>query len=129
MDECKELPGIYRPSLGFELGLERIGKRQIHVVAAQKNVFSDADAFELQCAVVVGNGNQAETGGTAADITDQDNVTATNQGAPLPACLRDPGVERRLRFLEQGDFAQSAASAASAVKLRATSSNDAGTVR
>ena len=48
MDECKELPGIYRPSLGFELGLERIGKRQIHIVAAQKNVFSDADAFELQ---------------------------------------------------------------------------------
>jgi len=38
-DECKELPGIYRPSLGFELGLERICKRQIHVVPAQKNVF------------------------------------------------------------------------------------------
>lgn len=106
MDECNELPGIYRPPLGFELGLERIGERQIHVVAAEKNVFSDADTFELQRAIVVGNGNQAKIGGSAADITDQDNVTGADQGAPLPTCLRDPGVERRLRFLKQGDFAE-----------------------
>ena len=66
MDERKELPGIDRFSFGFELGLKRVGKRQIHVVAAQKNVFPDADAFEFQRAVVVGHGNQAEIGGSAA---------------------------------------------------------------
>ena len=47
VDEREELPRVDRPSLGFELGLKRIGKRQIHVVAAQKNVFSNADAVEF----------------------------------------------------------------------------------
>jgi hypothetical protein len=31
------LPGIDRFSLAFEFGLKHIGKRQIHVVAAQQN--------------------------------------------------------------------------------------------
>ena len=47
MDECQKLPGIDRSSLGFEFGLKRIGKRQIHVVAAQEDVLADADAFEF----------------------------------------------------------------------------------
>src|SRR5258708_10677887 len=96
MDECKELPGIYRPPLGFEFGLERVGKRQIHVVAAQKNVFPDGDAFELQRAIIVGYGNQAEIGGSATNITDQGKVPRTGPVAPLPSCLRDPGRKRRL---------------------------------
>jgi len=106
MDECKELPDIYRPSLSFESGLERIGKRQIHVVAAQKNVFPDANPLELQRAMIVGDGNQAEIGGSATNITDQDNVPRTNQVAPFPTCLRDPCVKCRLRFLQQSDFAE-----------------------
>ena len=57
VDEREELPGVYRSPLGFEFGLERIGKRQIHIVAAQKNVFSNADAFELQRTVAVGYGD------------------------------------------------------------------------
>ena len=57
MDERKKLPGINRSSLGFEFGLKHIGKRQIHVVAAQEYVFADADALELQRATAVGNGN------------------------------------------------------------------------
>ena len=57
-------------------------------------------------AIVVGYRNKAEIGGAAANITDQDNITGADQGAPLPACLRDPGVKCRLRFLEQRDFAQ-----------------------
>jgi len=50
--------------------------------------FSDADAFELQIAIIVGNGNQAEIGRSAADITDQDNVHQDRPGSatPLPAC-------------------------------------------
>src|SRR5215469_17219745 len=106
VDQCKELPRIYGFSLGFELGLKRIGKRQIHVVAAQKNVFSDAEPVEFQCAIVVGNSDEAEIGGSAPDVADQDNITRTDQGAPFPTCLRDPGVESRLWLLEQSDFAE-----------------------
>ena len=47
MDERKKLPGIDRSSLGRECGMKRIGKSQIHIVAAQEYVFADADAFEL----------------------------------------------------------------------------------
>jgi hypothetical protein len=37
-------------------------------------VFPDADALELQRAIIVGHRNQAEIGGSTANITDQDNV-------------------------------------------------------
>ena len=77
MHERKELPGVQRFSLCFELGLQHVGKRQIHVVAAKKNVLSDADAFEFQGAAVIGHSNQAEIGGPAAHITDQDDVTGS----------------------------------------------------
>src|ERR1700752_4520351 len=100
MDERKKLPGIDRFSCGFEFGLKRIGKRQIHVVAAQEYVFADADAFELQRAAIVGDGNEAEIGGAAADITHQDDVTRTDQRTPFSTRLRDPGVKRRLRVFK-----------------------------
>ena len=83
MDECQELPGIDRFSFAFEFGLKRIGQRQIHVVAAQQYVFADANAFELQRAVTVGNGNEAEIGGAAAHVADQNDVTRADQGPPL----------------------------------------------
>jgi len=106
VDERQELPGIYRFSFGFELGLKGVGKRQIHVVTAQKNVLPDADAVEFQCAVIIGHGDQAEIGGSTPDITDQHDIARTDEGAPLPVCLRDPGVERRLGLLEQSHFAE-----------------------
>src|SRR5215469_11387089 len=63
-------------------------------------------SVESQCAIVVGNSDQAEISGSTPDITDQDNITRTDQRPPLPTGLRDPGVERRLRFLKQSDFAE-----------------------
>ena len=86
--------------------MQHIGKRQIHVVAAKQNVLSNADAFEFQGASVVGDGNQAEIGGPAAHVTNQNEVTRADQGTPVLAGLRDPGVERRLWLLEQCDFTQ-----------------------
>ncbi len=48
--------------------------------------------------------------------------------ARRPLGVRDPRVERRLRLFEQRHVAEPAATAASSVSSRATSSNDAGTV-
>ena len=69
-------------------------------------MFADTDAFELQRAVIVGNGDQAEIGGAAAKVTDKDDVAWTDQRTPFSTSLRDPGVKRRLRFFELGDFAK-----------------------
>ena len=103
----EELPGVQRLALGLELRLQRIGQRQIHVVAAEQDVFADADALELQRAGDIGHRNQAEVRGAAADVADQDDVARRHRVAPLPAGLRGPGIEGRLRLLQQRDAAQS----------------------
>lgn len=87
MNEREKLPVVDRPSLSFEFGLEGIRKRQVHVVAARKNMFSDANAFEFQSPVVIGYRDEAEIGGSAANITDEDNVARADQGTPLSTCL------------------------------------------
>ncbi len=69
-------------------------------------MFSDADAFEFQSPVVIGYRDQAEIGGSAANITDEDDVTGADQGTPLSTCLLDPGVECCLGLFQQGDFAE-----------------------
>src|ERR1700750_1475501 len=93
VDEREKLPVVDRLSLAFEFGLEGIRKRQIHIVAAQKNMFSNTDAFEFQSPLFIGYGNQAEIGGSAANITDEDDISWADLGTPLSTCLLDPGVE------------------------------------
>ena len=88
MHQRQELPGVERLALGLELRLQRIGQRQIHVVAAEQDVLADADALELQVAVDIGDGDQAEIGGAAADVADEDDVARRHQrrATPCPAC-------------------------------------------
>ena len=70
------------------LRLQRIGQRQIHVVAAEQDVLADADALEFEVAGDVGHGDQAEIGGAAADVAHQDDVagaTASRHRRPARA--------------------------------------------
>jgi hypothetical protein len=106
MHERKELPGIQRLAFRIQLGLQRVGQRQVHVVAAEQDVLADADALQLRITGDVDHGDQAEICGTAADVAHQDDVAGRDGIAPLPASLRRPGVERGLRFLQQHDLAQ-----------------------
>ncbi len=107
MRQGQELPGVQRLAFRLEPRLQRIGQRQIHVVAAEQDVLADADALELQGAGGVGHRDQAEVGGAAADVADQNDVARRHRVAPLPVGLRGPGVEGRLRLLQQRDAAQS----------------------
>jgi hypothetical protein len=107
MHQRQELPGIQRLAFGLQPGLQRVGQRQIHVVAAEQDVFADADALQLQVAGDIGHGDQAEVGGAATDVAHQDDVARRHRIAPLPAGSRGPGVEGGLRFLQQRDVAQS----------------------
>ena len=69
-------------------------------------MFADADALQRQFAVPLGDGDQAEVGGAAADVADQDDVARGHLGTPLLSRLRGPRVERRQRLLEQDDLAE-----------------------
>ena len=105
MHQRQELPGIQRFAFGLQFGLQHVGQREIHIVAAEQDVFADADALQLQVAGDVGHRDQAEVGGAAADVAHQDEVARCHRVAPLPASPRGPGVEGSLRFLQQRDVA------------------------
>ena len=81
------------------LSAQRVGERQIHIVAAEQDVLADADAVQVRCALILRYGDQAEVGRPAADIADQDDVAGANLSTPLLPGLRSPCVERRQRFL------------------------------
>jgi hypothetical protein len=87
MHERHELPGVQRFARRLQLGPQRIGQGQIHVVAAQENMFADADAFQFQAARDICDSDQAEIGCPAADVADQDDIAVSNQVAPCSARL------------------------------------------
>ncbi len=104
MHERQELPGVQRFTRRLKLGLQRIGERQIHIVAAKQNVFADADALKFEATLDICYSDQAEIGCPAADVADQHDIAVSNQVAPRSARLRRPGVECRLRLLQQCDI-------------------------
>ena len=67
-------------------------------------MLADGHAFERQFARLLGDGDEGEIGGAAADIDDQDEVADLDALAPVGMAL-DPGVEGGLRLFEQGDVA------------------------
>src|SRR5580704_19254609 len=107
MHERKELPGVQRFARRLELSMQHMGERQIHIVAAKQNVFANADALKFQAARDICYSDQAEIGCAAADIADQHDIAMSNQVAPRSARLRGPGVECRLRLLQQCDVSES----------------------
>ena len=66
-------------------------------------MFADADALKFQVALDICDSDQAEIGCPAADVADQHDIAVSDQVAPCSARLRRPGVECRLRFLQQCD--------------------------
>ena len=74
---CSTAPeaGSYRfRAFRRELLGDEARQREIDIVAAEQDVLADGHALELQFAGVLGDGDQGEIGGAAADIDDQDQV-------------------------------------------------------
>ena len=64
-------------------------------------MFADSDTLQRQVAIFFGDGDQAEVGGSAADVADQDEVSDLDALAPVVALALEPCVERGLRFFEE----------------------------
>ena len=106
MRQRQELRLADRFALRLQPGAQSIGQRQIHIVAAEQDMLADADAVEVEDAVLLRDGDQAEVSGSAADIADQDDVAAADLSAPVLSSLRRPCVERRQGLLQQDDLAE-----------------------
>ena len=102
LPERIELHGVQLVFFCGELRFHCPREREIHVVAAQQDVFADGDAFQAKLAVFFGDGDQGEVGGAAADIDDEDQVADLDLLAPVGLAF-DPGIKCRLRLFEQDD--------------------------
>src|SRR6266700_1465251 len=78
-------------------------KRQVHIVAAQKNVIADGDTRELKSAVFLSDAYERKIGCSSADIHDENDVSQFDLLAKTVSGLFQPRIERRLRFFNQGD--------------------------
>ena len=69
-----ELEGVDLPAFRGKVGRNGVGEGEIDVVAAQQDVLTYRDALELQLARFLGDGDQSEIGGAAADIDYQHEI-------------------------------------------------------
>ncbi len=104
MPQRVELQAVEFCSLLGQLRFDGAGQREVHVVAAQQDVLADGNAVERQLAFALGDGDEREVRGAAADIDHQDQVARVDALAPVGMAL-DPGIERRLRLFEQDHVA------------------------
>ena len=84
-----------------ELLFDEGRQREIEIVAAKEQVLADGDPFEGQLFVLDAGANEAEVGGAAADVDDEDEGVPGEALRQLPAVRRDPRVERGERLFEQ----------------------------
>ena len=99
-----ELEGVELRAFLDELLMDGMGERQIHVVAAEQDVLADGETVEAQLAGFFSNGDEREVRGAAADIDHEDEISDTDELAPVRVPL-NPGVEGGLRLLEQNHVA------------------------
>src|SRR5207249_2328709 len=77
---------------------EIMRKRQVHIVAAQKNVIADGDTRELKIAVFLNDADERKIGCPSADIHDENDVSQFDLLAKTVSGLFQPRIKRRLRF-------------------------------
>ncbi len=101
--ERAHLPGVELFAFGGQAARDAVGQGQVHVVAAEQDVFAHGHAVQLQVAGVFGDGNEREVAGAAAHIDDEDHVAHLHLLAPVARTAGDPAVERGLGFFQQRD--------------------------
>ena len=85
---------------GGQLLLQMPGQREIDIVASQQDVLAHRHALQRQFSGLLGNRDQREIRGAAADVHHQNQIAHRHALAPIGMPL-DPGVERGLRLFEQ----------------------------
>ncbi len=81
--------------------LDPMREREVHVVAAEHQMVAHADAREFRLTVAHAHFDQREVGGAAADVADQHELCVSQLGCKAFAMMKQPVVERGLRFFQQ----------------------------
>ncbi len=95
------MPRIGLGALRGELARDHVREREVHVVAAEQDVFADRHAMQFEIAFAFDHRDQREVGRAAAHVDHEDDVADLDLLAPLAVALLDPAIQRRLRFFEQ----------------------------
>jgi hypothetical protein len=95
------LPGIELDVFLGELARHEVGQREIHVVAADQQMFADRQARKRQLASLLGHAYERQVGRAAAHIAHQQRLAHLQEPPPPLAHRRQPGIHGRLRLFEQ----------------------------
>ncbi len=101
MPQRDRLPRVERDALLGKSSRRPMSKRQVHVVAADKQVISDRQATEHQFAVFFCDGDQREIGGAAADVAHQQRVAELEHAPPAVSGVVEPGIDGGLWLFKQ----------------------------
>ena len=85
----------------LELDPRQVGQGEVHVVATDQEVVAHREALELEAAVLLADPDQAEVGGAAAGVGDQDSVSGCELAPPGVSAFGQPGVDGGLRLFEE----------------------------
>ena len=101
---CRQTGSIAQAALNV------VRQRQVHVVAAEHQMFADADARQTRQAIGGGRSvldrNQRQVRGAAADVAHQHLLRAVQLRGQLLALAKQPVVEGGLRFFQQAQRGQ-----------------------
>ena len=88
---------------GKKARLQRPGERDVDVVAPEEEVLADRDPLEPELPAARARADQREVRRPTAHVDDQDERHGRETRAPVALMGLEPGVEGRLRLLEEGD--------------------------
>jgi hypothetical protein len=90
----------------YQVRFERACQRDVHVVAAEEQMFAHRDALQRELAASLAGGDEREVGCATADVHHEDERQGADRGAPVALVRDQPRVEGRLWLLEQNDIRQ-----------------------
>lgn len=104
VSQRRKLPRVKLLSGGGQLLVQVVRQRQVHVIAAQQNMVAHGHPRQLHLPGLLRDRHQGKIARAAAHIDHQDHVADLDILAKTLAHRLQPGVQGRLRFLEQRDM-------------------------
>ena len=98
---------LTQAQLGIELLFDAAGQREIEILASQQQVLADGGALEFDVAALHVRTHQAEVGGAASDVANQNQLAVAQVLAERVLMLRHPRVKRSQRLFQQSEILQS----------------------
>ena len=98
---------LTQAQLGVELLFDAACQREVKVLASQQQVLADGGALEFDVAAVDVRTHQAEVGGAASDVANQNQFAVAQVLAERVLMLRHPRIERSQRLFQQREVLQS----------------------